>query len=221
MTTANGAVNGEELGAGVVDDGAWGGAALSARLPVPDHDLARLADRLAEQATEESLVDVVYRTLDSPVGPLLLAVTERGVVRIAFERQGFDEALDELGERIGPRVLTSSVRTDPVARQLDEYFAGGRRTFDLPVDHRLAHGFRARVQAALPDIAYGTTTSYGALARVVGRPGAARAVGTACATNPVPIVVPCHRVLRADGSAGGYAGGEAAKRLLLALERAS
>lgn len=212
--TIDGTTEVDEGGAGRTDP-----ADLRSGLPIPGDDLARLRVRLATRANDEALVDVGHRTVDSPLGPLLVAVTERGIVRIAFERQGFDAALEELATRIGARVLDDPARTDPVARQLDEYFDGRRRAFELPVDHRLAHGFRALVQAALPDIPFGTTTSYGELARVVGRPGAARAVGTACATNPVPIVVPCHRVLRAVGSAGGYAGGEAAKRLLLALER--
>jgi len=179
---------------------------------------ARLHARLVADAARAGLLDVAYRTVDSPVGSLLLAATEEGLVRIAFERQGHAAALAELAEQISPRVLRAPQRLDPVTRELDDYFQGRRVAFDLPLDLRLSHGFRREVLGQLPDIRYGSTRSYAAVAAAAGHRGAARAVGTACRFNPLPIVVPCHRVVRSDGSPGDYAGGVEAKRHLLALE---
>ncbi|MCB0818773.1 MAG: methylated-DNA--[protein]-cysteine S-methyltransferase, partial [Flavobacteriales bacterium] len=144
--------------------------------------------------------------------------TEAGLVRVAFEAQGHDAALEDLARAVSPRVIRAPARLDEVRRELDQYFAGRRRQFDLPLDRRLSRGFRGRVQALLPAIPFGRTCSYGELAALAGSPRAVRAVGSACATNPLPIVVPCHRVRRSDGSLGGYAGGLDAKRALLALE---
>jgi methylated-DNA-[protein]-cysteine S-methyltransferase len=183
--------------------------------------MARLHARLLEAASSEDLLDVAYRVLDTPVGSLLLAATAMGVVRIAFDAQGHDAVLDDLARRVSPRVLCAPSRLDPAARQLDEYFSGRRHRFDLPLDLQLAHGFRRLVLGRLTDLDYGSTASYAAVAAALGSPKAVRAVGTACATNPVPVVVPCHRVVRSDGSAGGYAGGAEAKRALLALETAN
>lgn len=182
--------------------------------------MRRLHARLVAAADTEDLLDVAYRTVDSPVGSLLLAATPAGVVRIAFEVQNHDAALAALASDVSPRVLHAPARLDPLARELEEYFAGTRRVFDLPLDRRLASGFRADVLAHLPEIGYGSTASYAAVARLAGNPGAVRAVGTACARNPLPIVVPCHRVVRSDGTPGQYAGGAAAKLVLLALEAA-
>ncbi|MGH8959615.1 MAG: methylated-DNA--[protein]-cysteine S-methyltransferase [Jatrophihabitantaceae bacterium] len=179
---------------------------------------ARLRARLLAAAEADGLLDVAYRTIDTPVGRLLLAATEVGLVRIAFDDP--DAVLATLAERISPRILNAPARLDNVARELDEYFAGTRRTFDLPLDRRLSSGFRAAVLAHLPEIGYGTTASYAAVASLAGHPRAVRAVGSACATNPLPVVVPCHRVVRSDGSAGGYAGGPDAKLTLLRLEAA-
>ncbi|HXA32661.1 MAG TPA: methylated-DNA--[protein]-cysteine S-methyltransferase [Acidimicrobiales bacterium] len=197
-----------------------GGAAdLFAALPLVDEAANdRLRANLVTRAEADQLVDVAYRTVDTPVGPLLLAATDQGLVRVAFARQGHGAALAALAEKISPRILLAPGRLDPVAREMDEYFAGTRTRFDVPLDHRLSAGFRRLVLGHLPDIAYGETASYAAVARLAGNPKAVRAVGTACATNPLPVVVPCHRVVRADGSPGGYAGGQAAKVLLLALE---
>ena len=128
--------------------------------------------------------------------------------------------LQSLVDTISPRVLQASRRLDVVATELDEYFAGTRRSFDLPLDRRLSHGFRLDVLEHLGDIAYGRTASYSEVAGLAGNPRAVRAVGTACATNPIPVVVPCHRVVRADGSYGQYRGGPAAKRTLFELEAA-
>ena len=189
-------------------------------LPDPAYLQALHAD-LADRAERDGLLDIAYRTVDSPVGSLLLAATERGLVRIAYDSQGHDVALQALAERISPRILNAPKRLDTVAREIDEYFAGRRHAFDLPLDLSLAHGFRRDVLGYLPLIGYGHTASYAQVAAAAGSPKAVRAVGTACATNPLPVVVPCHRVVRSDGSAGGYAGGPDAKRALLALEGAA
>ena len=166
------------------------------------------------------LLDVAYRTVDSPLGPLLLAATVDGVVRVAFAAEDHDEVLARLAADVSPRILRYPARLDDAARQLDEYFAGRRRGFDVPVDLRLAHGFRRDVLAHLREIPFGATESYATVARAAGSPKAVRAVGTACATNPIPLVVPCHRVVRSDGTIGQYRGGVEAKRTLLALESA-
>ncbi|WP_228488852.1 methylated-DNA--[protein]-cysteine S-methyltransferase [Raineyella fluvialis] len=155
-----------------------------------------------------------------PLGPLLLAATEGGLVRVAFELEGFDAVLEMLATRISPRILAAPRRLDPTARELEEYFAGTRHSFDVPVDFALSSGFRQAVQRYLPHIRYAHTLTYREVAERVGNPKATRAVGSACATNPLPIVVPCHRVVRTDGGLGGYLGGTAAKQALLALERA-
>ena len=167
------------------------------------------------------MLDLAYRTLDTPIGALLLAATDRGLVRIAFEREGFDAVLDALAVKISPRILDAPDRLSGAARQLDEYFSGERRTFDLPLDYRLSSGFRQVVQQYLPHIGYGHTATYKEVAETVGKPRAVRAVGSACATNPLPVVVPCHRVLRTDGGLGGYLGGLEVKSALLSLERAA
>ena len=183
--------------------------------------LAELHERLERAAIDNSLVDVAYRVVDSPVGRLLLAATEHGIVRVAFESEDFDTVLQTLANRVSPRVLEAPSRLDRAAAELDEYFARRRTSFDLPLDFALSRGFRGEVQRLLPSIAYGHTTSYARLADAAGRPRAFRAVGSACATNPLPVVVPCHRVLRGDGSLGGYVGGLDAKRALLSLEAAA
>jgi methylated-DNA-[protein]-cysteine S-methyltransferase len=192
---------------------------LAALYPVDDDDITRLHDRLAATADREHLLDVAYRTVDSPVGTLLIAATAVGLVRVAFSSEGHDAVLQNLADRISSRVLYAPKRLDSVARQLDEYFARRRHTFDVPLDWQLSQGFRRVVLGHLAaDVGYGTTASYGTLARLSGSPKAVRAVGTTCATNPIPVVVPCHRVVRADGTLGGYRGGPAAKRVLLGLE---
>jgi methylated-DNA-[protein]-cysteine S-methyltransferase len=180
----------------------------------------RLHERLVADAEREGLLDLAYRTVDSPVGPLLLAATEQGLVKVAFDRQDHDAVLAGLAETVSPRILRAPARLDAVTRQLEEYFTGGRRSFDVPLDFRLARGFRLSVLEHLPDIGYGHTESYAQVAAAAGSPKAVRAVGTACALNPLPVVVPCHRVVRSDGSFGQYAGGEEAKRTLLTMEAA-
>lgn len=189
-------------------------------LPVADDVLSVLRQRLAARASEQGLLEVAYRTFDSPLGPLLLAATEQGLVRVAFECEGFETVLASLAAHLGPRILKAPQRLDRAARELDAYFRGVRQAFDLPLDFALSSGFRQQVQRFLPHITYGQTRSYKEVASLVGRPNAVRAVGTACATNPLPLVIPCHRVLRSDGSLGGYLGGLASKATLLALEGA-
>jgi methylated-DNA-[protein]-cysteine S-methyltransferase len=182
---------------------------------------ARLHARLAATAAREGILDVAYRVIDTPVGSLLLAATARGLVRVAYPSQGHEAALAQLAVTISPRILAAPDRLDAVARQLEEYFSRRRTVFDVPVDLRLASGFRRQVLTHLPRIPYGATESYAQVAAAAGSGRAVRAAGTACAANPVPIVVPCHRVVRSDGTFGGYAGGPEAKRALLALEAAA
>jgi methylated-DNA-[protein]-cysteine S-methyltransferase len=193
---------------------------LTQHFPIEQDHLKRLHARLERDAQAGDLLDIAYRTVDSAVGPLLLAATPLGLLRVAFANEGHDSVLQNLSARVSPRVLEAPTRLDPVARQLEEFFTGRRHRFDVALDWSLSHGFRRTVLEHLnADIGYGTTTSYAALARRSGSPKAVRAVGTACATNPIPIVVPCHRVIRSDGAIGAYRGGPAAKRVLLDLER--
>ena len=187
---------------------------------VTDAQLRTLHDRLAASAAADGVLDVAYRTLDTPAGTLLLAATDRGLVRVAWASEGHDQVLETLATQLSPRILNAPTRLDPVARELDEYFAGRRREFDLPLDFSLSTGFRRVVLGCLTDIAYGRTASYAVVAAAAGSPRAFRAVGTACRTNPLPVVVPCHRVIHADGSIGEYLGGPEAKRMLLDLEAA-
>jgi len=194
---------------------------IAALPPVTGTELAALHDRLVRDAGAAGLLDVAYRTLDTPVGPLLLAATEDGLVRVAFAVEGHDRVLESLAARVSPRILRAPGRLDEAAREIDEYFAGRRRRFDLPLDYRLSAGFRRTVLSHLPAIGYGHTVSYAAVASDVGSPRAFRAVGTACATNPLPVVVPCHRVVKSGGDLGNYRGGPQAKRFLIDLEAAA
>ncbi|MFP3906076.1 MAG: methylated-DNA--[protein]-cysteine S-methyltransferase, partial [Acidimicrobiales bacterium] len=173
----------------------------------------------AARAGDEGLVDVAWCRVDSPVGPLVVAGTEAGLLAVSFDDP--DAALAPIAEHVSPRILEMPDRLDPVRRQLDEYFAGERHRFALALDRRLSRGFRATVLRALEAVEYGQTVSYAELAARAGNPQAFRAVGSAMATNPIPIVVPCHRVLRTGGGLGGYAGGLEVKRWLLDLEGAA
>src|SRR5262249_47183930 len=194
---------------------------LFAALPAIDEETTRrLHDRLVREAQTSGLLDVAYRTIDSPVGPLLLAATAKGLVRVAYGCEGHEKVLGRLARDLSPRILHAPGRLDAAAKEIDEYFAGLRQGFDLPVDLSLARGFRHLVLTCLRAIGYGQTASYAAIAVAAGNTKAVRAVGTACATNPVPIVVPCHRVVRSDGSIGEYVGGVDAKQTLLTLEAA-
>ena len=193
---------------------------LTEHYPADQDHLKRLHARLERDAQASDLLDIAYRTVDSAVGRLLLAATPRGLVRVAFANEGHDSVLLTLSQRVSPRMLEAPIRLDPIARQLDEYFTGRRHSFDVALDWSLSHGFRRTVLEHLnTNISYGATASYAALARLSGSPKAVRAVGTACATNPIPIVVPCHRVIRSDGTVGAYRGGPVAKRALLDLEQ--
>ncbi|MFB7484666.1 methylated-DNA--[protein]-cysteine S-methyltransferase [Streptomyces anulatus] len=189
--------------------------------PVGADTLRRLHRRLERAAEQADLIDVAYTTIDSPVGKLLLAATAKGLVRVAYDGEDHDRVLEALGQKISPRILHAPQRLDEAAREIDEYFARRRRVFDLTLDLSLSSGFRRLVQTHLPEIEYGQTRSYRDMAELVGNPRAVRAVGSACATNPLPIVVPCHRVLRTDGTLGGYIGGLDAKTTLLDLEAAA
>jgi methylated-DNA-[protein]-cysteine S-methyltransferase len=191
---------------------------LASALDGDPDQLRLLRDRLAAAAQAEGILDIAYRTVDSPVGSLLLAATEAGLVRVAYAAEDHDKVLQTLANRISPRILWAPARLDATASELEEYFDGRRRSFDLPLDWRLTAGFRRTVLHHLPEISYGQTASYASVARLAGSPKAFRAVGTACATNPLPVVVPCHRVVLSDGGIGHYLGGPDAKRTLLTLE---
>ena len=181
----------------------------------------RLHQSLTDAAYAAGLLDVAYRTLDTPVGTLLLAATPKGLLRVAYASEGHDKVLETLAREVSPRLLLAPGRLDDAAREIEEYFAKRRSAFEVPLDLRLAHGFRRTVLLHLPEIGYGETASYAAVARASGNAKAVRAVGSACATNPLPVVVPCHRVVRSDGSIGEYVGGVEAKRTLLSLEAAA
>jgi methylated-DNA-[protein]-cysteine S-methyltransferase len=176
--------------------------------------------RLTDRASDEGLLDVAYTTTDSPFGTLLLATTPQGLVRIGMPDQEADKLLEELVDRVSPRVLEAPARLDDVRRELDLYFAGSLRDFDLPLDWQLTKGFRRKVLRATNRIPYGQTRSYLQMAKGAGNERAVRATGTALGSNPIPIVVPCHRVLRTGGGLGGYGGGLPMKEALLRLEGA-
>lgn len=180
--------------------------------------LAELNKKFVHDARSQQLIEISYRIVDSPIGRLLLASTEAGLVRVAFETEGHERILEALAHKVGPRILKDDRSLDDAARQLDQYFSGTLQEFSLPLDLRLSTEFRRQVQLELGHIAYGQTQSYAQVAEHIGKPKAVRAVGSACATNPLPIVLPCHRVLRTDGSLGGYLGGLDIKTRLLKLE---
>ena len=193
---------------------------LTRAFPEAPGDLSRLHDRLAAVAQRDGILDVAYRIIDSPVGPLLLAATEQGLVRVAYAREDHDAVLQALANKVSPRILDAPARLDPAARELEEYFAGRRRASACRWTGGCRPGSGAPSLSHLPEIGYGHTASYATIAQLAGNPKAVRAVGSACATNPMPVVVPCHRVVRSDGSMGGYLGGTDAKRTLLTLEAA-
>jgi methylated-DNA-[protein]-cysteine S-methyltransferase len=179
------------------------------------------AGRLAEQAASDGLLDVAYTTIDSPVGPVLVAATKRGLVRISFcSHYDPGAVLLELSERISPRVIEAPSYFDAVRKELDEYFHGRRTSFGLPLDWSLTGGFGRRVLKHTARIPYGKVSTYKEMADAAGSPRAARAAGNALGSNPIPIVVPCHRVLHSGGGLGGYGGGLDNKVLLLKLEGA-
>ena len=194
---------------------------LARPLAGPALDGERLAAALRARAAAEGLLDVAYGTFDSPLGELLVAVTPRGLVRLAYDDETNEvDVLAELAERVSPRVLRAPERTDPVRRELDDYFAGRRRTFETPLDWSLVRGFAGDVLRATARVPFGEVSTYRDVAAAAGSPRAYRAAGNALGSNPIPIVVPCHRVLHAGGGLGGYTGGLARKRHLLRLEGA-
>jgi methylated-DNA-[protein]-cysteine S-methyltransferase len=190
-------------------------ALRDARTTAPPPELAVAFTRRAER---EGLADIAYATVDSPLGPLLAAATPRGLVRLAYDGNDVDEVLEALARRVSPRVLEAPARLDEVRRELEQYFAGERRRFDLAVDWAMVEGFNRRVLEATAAIAYGDVASYRDVAGRAGSPRATRAAGNALGANPIPIVVPCHRVVRTGGALGGYTGGVERKRFLLGVE---
>ncbi len=178
------------------------------------------AQRLSERMAEQGLADVSYAPVDSPFGKLLLAASEQGLLRLAFPEEDEDSVLERLAARVSPRIVESPAQLDPIRRELDEYFAGRRREFELPIDWTLVGPFGRRVLDATARIPYGRVLTYTEVAAEAGSPRGSRAAGNALGANPIPIVVPCHRVLRGSGALGGYAGGLPRKQFLLELEGA-
>jgi methylated-DNA-[protein]-cysteine S-methyltransferase len=178
------------------------------------------AARFDAAAAAAGLLDVAIGTVDSPIGTLTLGVTRRGLARVAFDDETPDDVARELARSISPRVLESRRATDAWRRELEEFFAARRRAFDLPVDRRLLGRFQREVLRATSRIPYGEISTYGAIARRIGEPQAPRAVGRALGANPIPVVIPCHRVIGANGSLTGYGGGLDRKVALLTLEGA-
>jgi methylated-DNA-[protein]-cysteine S-methyltransferase len=174
--------------------------------------------RFLEKAEAKGLVDVAVTTMDSPIGTLMLMATPKGLVRVAFETENRDDVLAEVAEHLSPRILELPRRLDPVRRELDQYFAGTLRDFEVPIDWSLTGEFARKVLRRTARIPYGSVASYGDVAFEVGTPRGARAVGNALGSNPIPVVVPCHRVVRTGGAIGGYGGGLHRKRWLLELE---
>jgi methylated-DNA-[protein]-cysteine S-methyltransferase len=178
-------------------------------------------DRFAARAGEEGLLDVAYTTLDTPVGQVLVAATPKGVVRISYtDWFAPDATLEDLATRVSPRVIEAPGRLDDLRRELDEYFTGDRTRFDIKVDRALLGPFARKVLGRTSRIPYGKVSTYSEVAAAAGSPRASRAAGNALARNPIPIVIPCHRVLRSGGGLGGYAGGLDRKTRLLELEGA-
>jgi methylated-DNA-[protein]-cysteine S-methyltransferase len=175
-------------------------------------------ERLTNRANEEGLLDLAYTMSDSPFGPLLLAATPKGLVKVSLPGHDPEQTLEDLAARISPRVLEAPARLDEARRELDLYFEGKLTEFDLPLDWRLSKDFRRRALRAIDRIPYGKTRNYTEIARSAGNERAVRAAGSACGANPIPIVVPCHRVLRTSGALGGYGGGLPMKEELLKLE---
>src|SRR3954467_1034738 len=178
------------------------------------------AERFAERATTEGLADVAYAHADSPLGPLLLATTPRGLACVSYsEFRSEDETLASLASRLSPRVIEAPARLDDARRQLDDYFSGRLTEFSLPIDWSLVGDFGRRVLGRTAEIPYGAVSTYGGVAHAIGSPRGARAAGNALGSNPMPIVVPCHRVVASGGKMGGYTGGVERKEVLLTLER--
>jgi methylated-DNA-[protein]-cysteine S-methyltransferase len=200
-----------------MDDDLTRALGAAAAAPVGDA-AARAGRRLAAAAEREGLLDVAYATVDSPLGPLHAAGTARGLVMLAYGDESLDRRLERLADEVSPRILEAPARLDPVRRQLAEYFEGRRRRFEVPIDWSLTRGYAREVLRRTAEIPYGGASSYAEIAYLAGSPRAWRAAGNALARNPIPIVVPCHRVLASGGRIGGYTGGLDRKRFLLGLE---
>ena len=194
--------------------------ALERAREMSERAAADAASRLAERAAAEGLADVSYTAADSPFGSLLVAATRRGLVRLAIPEEEIDSVLERLARRVSPRIVQAPAPLDPVRRELEEYFAGRRRGFELPLDWSLIGPFGRKVLRVTSAIPYGGVLSYAEVAAEAGSPRGSRAAGNALGSNPIPIVIPCHRVLRSGGALGGYGGGVERKRWLLELEGA-
>jgi methylated-DNA-[protein]-cysteine S-methyltransferase len=181
---------------------------------------AAAAARVSARIVAEGLADVSYTSVQSPFGPLLAAMTKRGLVRVAFPEEDVDSVLELLARRISPRIIESPAPLEPLRRELEEYFSGARRSFGVPLDWALIGGFGRRVLTVTHEIPYGGVLSYGEVAAGAGSPRGSRATGNALGANPIPIVIPCHRVVRTGGALGGYGGGPQRKRWLLEHEGA-
>ena len=196
-------------------EGAVRDAAAGLPAEPPDATLRDLADR----AAAEGLLDVAYARVDSPLGPLIVAATPRGLVRVAYAGSWpEEEILGKLAASVSPRVLEAPARLDEPRRELDQYFAGRRTSFELPIDWSYLRGFTRQVLRETARIGFGELRTYAAVASGAGSPRAVRAAGNALGANPMPIVVPCHRVVRTGGAMGGYTGGVERKEFLLRLE---
>ena len=194
---------------------------LSRASRAPSHDVVEAAaSRFVKAAEKEKLADVVFARVDSPFGELLVAATPKGVVQVSLHGYDQDETLETLARKVSPRILESPKRLDPVRKELDEYFAGKRHSFGVDLDWQLSHGFALRVLKATARIPYGKVSSYREMAEKAGNVHATRAAGNALGGNAIPIIVPCHRVLRTGGGLGGYGGGLPMKEALLRMEGA-
>jgi methylated-DNA-[protein]-cysteine S-methyltransferase len=210
-----------EQGAGdQAGDQAGGDQAGEGGRAIREPAAAEAARRLTDRVAAEGLADVSYATVDSPFGRLLVAATRRGLVRLAFPEEDVDSVLERLARRISPRIVQAPTPLEEVRRELEEYFGGRRRAFELQLDWTLVGPFARRVLAVTSEIPYGGVLSYAEVASDAGSPRGSRAAGNALGSNPIPIVVPCHRVLRSGGALGGYGGGLERKRWLLELEGA-
>ncbi len=186
---------------------------------VPVVDDAGAATRLARRADSAGLVEIAYATVDTPLGAMLVASTDRGLVRVGLPRETFDEVLENMADRLSPRILELPARVDDARRELEEYFDGSRREFDLPLDMRLIRStFRSRVLENMTKVPFGEAITYAEAATRAGNPRAQRAAGSALGANPIPVVIPCHRVVRTGGAVGNYGGGPEMKRYLLRHE---
>ncbi|MGO9320491.1 MAG: methylated-DNA--[protein]-cysteine S-methyltransferase [Solirubrobacteraceae bacterium] len=207
-------------GASAHEAGVSARAADAAAHSADAHTAAAAARRVSARIAAEGLADVTYAPVDSPFGALLLAVTGRGLVRLAFPEEDVDSVLERLARRISPRIVEAPAPLEPMRRELDEYFSGRRRSFELPLDWTLIGPFGRRVLRVASEIPYGGVLSYAEVAADAGSPRGSRAAGNALGSNPIPIVIPCHRVLRTGGALGGYGGGLERKQWLLELEGA-